>query len=230
MNELADDFGMAEMFDHLTRSRRSMRGFLPTPIEQTLLEKIFDTAAQAPSNSNTQPWELHVVSGAVRERIGKKLVETVGAGVINADFPYNDRYQGKYRERQLEVGLMLYKALGVSREDRVGKQLAFERNLEFFGAPHGVFLFMPDWAEVRVAADMGIYTQNLLLAMHSHGISSCPQTILSYNADLIRAELGVDPGMKLYIGISFGYADTSLAQNQLLPRREPITETVHFHS
>ncbi len=230
MTEFADNTRMAEMFDHLTRSRRSIRGFLPTPIEQPLLEKIFDTAAQAPSNSNTQPWELHVVSGEVRDRISKKLVETVGGGAINPDYPYANKYHGKYRERQLEVGLMLYKALGVTREDKAGKQRAFEKNLEFFGAPHGIFVFMPEWADVRVAADMGIYTQNLLLAMHSHGISSCPQTILSYNADLVREELGVDPTMKLYIGISFGYADNSMAQNQILPRREPITETVHFHS
>ncbi|MEU4508400.1 hypothetical protein AB0G05_02790 [Nonomuraea wenchangensis] len=36
-------------------------------------------------------------------------------------------------------------------------------------------LFLPSNAEARMAADLGMYGQTLLLALAAHGIASCPQ-------------------------------------------------------
>jgi len=217
------------MFDQLTRERRSIRGFLSSPVDQAVLQQIFSSAGHAPSNCNTQPWESRVVSGDLRDRVSQGLLETVGKGEINLDYPYDAKYKDKYRQRQLEVGLMLYQALGVTREDKEGKRQAFLRNLEFFGAPHVVFIFMPDWAGIREAADVGMYAQNLMLSMQAHGVASCPQTILGYNADLIREVLHIGVEMRLLFGISFGYADFSLAENQIVPGRARVGESVYFH-
>ena len=220
---------VAEVFHQLTRSRRSIRGFLDKPVTDETLHRIFESAAYAPSNCNTQPWQAHVVSGAARDRISQRLLETVGQGETSIDYPYKAKYEDEYRKRQLDVGLLLYRALGVTREDKEGKRQAFLRNLKFFGAPHAVFLFMPDWCEMHESADLGMYAQNLMLAMAANGIASCPQTILAYNPDMIREELGVDASMKLMFGISFGYEDTSLPENSIIPDRASVDDSVHFH-
>jgi nitroreductase len=199
----SSDPDIVSIFDQLARCRRSIRGFLPTPVEQETLEQVFQTAAFAPSNCNTQPWYSYVVSGA--------------------------KYDGIYRQRQLDVGLLLYKALGVTREDKEGKRQAFLRNLEFFDAPHVVFIFMQEWCGIREACDVGMYAQNLMLTMRSHGIASCPQTILGYDADSVRRELGIDAEMKLLFGISFGYEDQSLPENQIVPDRATLDEHVKFY-
>ena len=226
----ASQTDIASMFDHLTRSRRSIRGFLEQPVEQAVLEQIFDTAAQAPSNCNSQPWQLHVVSGSKRERLRQIFSETIGRGKYSLDYPYDGKYEGIYRQRQLDVGILLYKALGVTREDKEGKKRAFLRNIDFFGAPHVVFVFMPDWCEIREAVDVGMYAQNLMLAMQSHGLASCPQTILGYDADSVRSELGIEPEMKLLFGISFGYEDRDLPENQIVPDKASLSESVYFYS
>ncbi|MFV2032586.1 MAG: nitroreductase family protein, partial [Gammaproteobacteria bacterium] len=145
------------------------------------------------------------------------------------DFPYDGKYSGVYRERQLEVGIMLYKAIGVTRDDKAGKRQAFLRNLEFFDAPHAAFIFMPDWGDIREAVDVGMYAQNLMLVMQAHGVSSCPQTILGYNADVVREQLVIDPCQKLLFGISFGYADMSRPENQILPSRASLSESTQFY-
>jgi nitroreductase len=217
------------MFDRLTRSRRSIRGFLEQPVEQALLEQIFETAGQAPSNCNSQPWQLHVVSGAKRNRLSEIFSETIGCGKFVKDYPYEGKYEGVYRQRQLDVGILLYKALGITRDDKSGKQQAFLRNIEFFGAPHVVFVFMPDWCGIREAADVGMYAQNLMLAIQSHGLASCPQTILGYDADSVRSELGIEPEMKLLFGISFGYENTDLPENKIVPDKALLSDVVHFH-
>jgi len=120
---------------------------------------------------------------------------------------------------------MRYQAIGVTREDTTGKHCAFLRNLEFFGAPHAAFIFIPDWADIREAVDVGMYAQILMLSMHAHGISSCPQAILGYNADLVREQLDIDPSEKLL----FGYKDKTSPENQVHPSRATLSESTHFY-
>lgn len=217
------------IFDQIARGRRSIRGFLPTPVAAEVLQQVFETAAFAPSNCNTQPWYSHVVSGEMRDRLSGIFMQTIGQGKHRLDYPYEAKYDGVYRQRQLDVGLLLYKALGVTREDREGKRQAFLRNLEFFDAPHVVFIFMPKWCGIREACDVGMYAQTLMLAMRAHGIASCPQTILGYDADSVRRELEIDPEMKLLFGISFGYEDRSLPENRIIPERATLDEHVKFY-
>ena len=230
MTQAPSDPETVRIFDQIARSRRSIRGFLPTPVAPDVLRQVFATAAFAPSNCNTQPWYSYVVSGEMRDRLSGIFLETIGNGNYSLDFPYDAKYEGVYRQRQLDVGLLLYKALGVTREDREGKRQAFLRNLEFFDAPHVVFIFMPDWCGIREACDVGMYAQNLMLTMRAHGISSCPQTILGYDADSVRRELNIEPEMKLLFGISFGYENPDLPENKIVPDRATLEEHVKFYS
>ena len=218
-----------EDFNQLLIDRRSIRAFLAQPIEVELMKRIFAVAGSAPSNCNSQPWLTHVVSGLSRDAMSDALINTIGDGQYSLDFPYDGKYDGIYRERQLEVGLMLYRALGIEREDKAAKRQAFLRNLKFFGAPHVAFIFMPDWGGVREAADIGLYAQNLMLTLQAHGLASCPQTILGYNADIVREQLGIDSSQKLLFGLSFGYEDKSQPENQICPTRATLSETTTFY-
>ena len=230
VNSEHSDAEIAEIFDRLTRSRRSIRGYLPQRVEQSVLEKVFETAAFAPSNCNSQPWDCHVVSGDLRDRISRIfLEETIGQGNNSMDFPYDASYEGIYRKRQVDVAVLLYQALGVERDDKEGRVKAWMRNLEFFDAPHVVFIFMPDWCDIREACDVGMYAQNLMLSMQAYGLASCPQTILGYDSETLRRELNIAPEMKLLFGISFGYADMSLPENLIVPERASLAESVHFY-
>lgn len=230
MDAAHDDTDMQRVFDQIARSRRSIRGFLPDPVDPDTLKRIFATAAFAPSNCNTQPWQSHVVSGPLRDRLSEIFMQTIAEGKHSLDFPYEAKYDGVFRQRQVDVGILLYQALGVTREDREGRRNAFLRNLEFFGAPHVVFIFMPDWGGIREACDVGMYAQNLMLSMRAHGVASCPQTILGYDADSVRRELRIEPEMKLLFGISFGYEDPSLPENQIVPERAALDDHVTFHN
>jgi nitroreductase len=127
-HESADE--AVQVFEQIARSRRSIRGFQPQPVAASKLEQVFQTAAFAPSNCNTQPWQSHVVSGEVRDRLSRIFMDTIGQGEYSLDYPYEAKYEGEYRQRQLDVGILLYQALGVTREDKEGKRRAFLRNLE----------------------------------------------------------------------------------------------------
>ncbi|MAL96681.1 MAG: nitroreductase [Haliea sp.] len=216
-------------FARIVQARRSIRAFLPEPVAPEILEAVFAEAARAPSNCNTQPWAVHVASGAAIEALRQRLPADFMAGKMRMDFPYDGKYEGVYRERQHAAARALYDAMGIAREDKAGRHDAFMRNLTFFDAPHVAFLFLPEPFGLREACDLGMFAQTLMLGMTARGLGSCPQTALSFQVDQVREILGVDPSLKLLFGISFGYPDPAAGANACVTERMPLGNLVSFH-
>jgi nitroreductase len=219
----------SDTFDKIVNARRSLRAFLPEAVDDKTLEAIFSVALRAPSNCNTQPWQVHVASGAVIETLRQEMPTRFMAGEFSMDFPYDGQYSGIYKVRQHGAAQALYDAVGVARDDKAGRHEQFMRNFRFFDAPHVAFLFLPEPFGLREAADLGMYAQTLMLSMTAHGLGSCPQTALSFQADYVREALGVDADNKLLFGISFGHPDPDAAANQCLTDRAALADTVTFH-
>ncbi|MFS0898313.1 nitroreductase [Mycolicibacterium litorale] len=219
---------LSESIDHVIRGRRATRAFRPDEVPAETLRTVFELAGYAPSNSNTQPWQVEVVSGAARERLADALVAAHAAGERSVDFPYQEGlFQGVLATRRAEFGAQLYGALGIARDETDLLEGYNTKSLRFYGAPHVAMLFAPTETEARIAADMGMYAQTSMLAMAAHGIASCPQALLTFYADTVRAELGVT-GRKLLLGISFGYADESAIVNSVRIPRAALAETTRF--
>lgn len=220
---------LTESVDRVIRSRRATRAFRSDEVPGDTMRAVFELAGHAPSNSNTQPWRVEVVSGAARDRLADALVAAHAAGEQSVDFPYREGlFDGDLATRRAQFGAQLYAALGIARDDTDLLDGYNTKSLRFYGAPHVAMLFAPAQTEARIAADMGIYAQTLLLAMAAHGIASCPQALLTFYADTVRAQLGVTD-RKLLLGISFGYADDSAPVNTVRVPRAALVETTRFH-
>ncbi|WP_150251616.1 nitroreductase [Nocardiopsis deserti] len=219
-------------FTDIVRSRRSVRGFLPDPVPAADIRAVLEDAQRAPSNCNTQPWQVHVVSGAHRDVLSAALLQADRDGRFSSDFSfdYADFGDGLYLQRAQEQGAAYYQSLGVERSDTRGRREAALRNLEFFDAPHVALLFMPRFGDgVRVAGDVGMYAQTFLLALEARGLAGIPQTMLGSYADVVRESLGVEPQMKLLFGISFGLADPEGPASEYRMGRAPLAESVVLH-
>lgn len=210
-------------------SRRSVRGFLPTPVPKETLERVFTLAQRSPSNCNIQPWFVYVASGATRDEIRRRLVERVTTGQPpKPDFDHLTKYEGIYRTRQVECAVELYNHMGVARDDAVGRVKATLRNFELFDAPHVVFIGMRREFGVTFALDLGMYIQTLMLVMTAHGIASCAQGSMRYYPDDVREVFGIDRGIGIVLGVSFGYEDEAVAANKTRIGRAPLDENVVF--
>lgn len=218
-----------EAFELVVRARRSVRGFLPQDVDGPTLKKIFELAQSAPSNCNTQPWSVHVVSGDKTKNLKNELTNAILRGEFAMDFPYEGKYENAYKERQYDAANQLYTAMGIAREDKQARNTAFLRNFSFFDAPHAVFLFMHERFGIREAADIGMYAQNLMLAMTAYGVASCPQTALGFHADKVREVLGISAELKLLFGISFGFEDDRVPANKARIGRASLESTVTFY-
>lgn len=218
-------------FKDVVLQRHSTRGFLPDPIPRNTLKEILQEAQYSPSNCNTQPWSIHIVSGDKLNELSSLLLNAFRQNNYTLDFSFDiNDYPDIYKQRAVEQGGRYYQALGVARSDSLTRREIVERNVHFFGAPHVAFLFFPSVGDnVRVASDIGMYAQTLLLSLTAHGYAGVPQTILGTFADTIRKALDISHELKLLFGISFGIADKSHASSHYQEGRIPIEESIIWY-
>lgn len=215
-------------FEHIVSERRSVRAFLDKPVPHDQLEAICELAARAPSNCNTQPWQVYIASGEKLETLRAKLPEAVMMGQFDMDYPYDGVYEGDYKDRQYDAANQLYSAMGIKREEKDKRNVAFMNNFTFFGAPHAAFFFLPENFGIRESADLGMCAQTFMLSLSAFGLASCPQTALSFGANIVRETLGVPANCKLLFGVSFGYEDTNNPANDCRVSRDSLGSTFHL--
>src|SRR3546814_5101234 len=92
----------------ILNERWSCRGFLPDQVPQETLREIFALAQRTASWCNTQPWQVQVLSGDLRDRLAKELVEAVMRGEGGNDLDMSARYVDVYMARKREAGFGLY--------------------------------------------------------------------------------------------------------------------------
>ena len=218
-----------ELFLNIVSNRRSIRDFKPDPVPQDIIASVFGGAQRAPSNCNTQPWFVHVVTGETLEQLRAELPAKFAAGEIALDFPYDGHYEGVYRDRQYASATALYDSLGIAREQRAERNAWFMRNFSFFDAPAVAFFTLPTGFGLREACDLGMFAQTVMLGLTALGLGSCPQTALAFLANVIRPTLGLGDHEQLMFGMSFGYPNDT-AVNAVRTERAALEDVVTFHS
>ena len=194
-------------------TRRSFRAFKPTPIPEEIVKRILQAASNSPSYTNTQPWEVAVVSGRKKEELSEILLDLAKSAPPNPDLPLPKAWPPELEQRSKEHGARRLKALGVEREDAEEREKLRLMNYEFYGAPCVIFLFMDRALGEWSIFDMGLFAQNLILAAHSFGVESCLQASITNYPDAVRKFLGIPETKKLIIGISMGYPDMEAKLN-----------------
>jgi nitroreductase len=189
-------------------TRRSYRAFKPNLIPKEIIEKILEAGRRSPSCSNSQPWEVVVVTGDKKNELSGILCEMAEADVTpNPDFSLPEVWPAELDKRVKEHGAKRYKVLGVEREDVQSRKMFRLLNFKFYGAPCVMFLFLNKGLTSYSVFDMGLFAQTLILAAHSFEVGSCIQAVLSNYPDAIRKFLGISANKIMMLGISMGYPD-----------------------
>lgn len=230
-------------FREIAHQRRSVRDFLSTPVPDEVLTALIDDALAAPSWSNTRPYRFAVATGDTRDRISSALLARAddlleirssrpgrrlrgmlrAPGLLFSDFRIPVVYPKDLRARQGQLGKALFDHMGITREDRGGRDNFVRRNMEFFGAPAAIFVFARSGMGVYSALDAGLAMQNLMLSAQARGLGTCAQGFLAFWSKPIRQEFDVPRGHKLLCGISLGYpALTEL--NEFVPPATAVAE------
>ncbi|HEY8607595.1 MAG TPA: nitroreductase [Noviherbaspirillum sp.] len=222
-----------KIVDAAITSRRSIRAFLPDPVSREDIEAILGVAARAPSGTNTQPWRVHVLTGATRERLSSEILKAHNdpdlARRHAEEYAYYPReWKSPFIERRRKVGWDLYGLLGLSRDNKAGMHAQHGRNYVFFDAPVGMIFTIDRIMEQGSWLDYGMFLQNIMVAARGRGLDTCPQAAFTPFHGIIREVLQLPENEMVVCGMALGYADPARIENTLVTEREPVTSFARF--
>lgn len=206
------------------QGRRSVRGFLKKPVPKETIFKILDMARWAPSGVNTQPWQVAVIGSKMQRIISEKILAARQHNVVqNPDYDYYpSHWVEPYSSRRKACGLALYGALHIDKTDMPRRLEQWYKNYKFFGAPCALIIYLDKKLCQGSWIDLGMFIQNILLATRHFGLESCPQAALAEYPDIVREALKISNAYVIVCGISLGFADWSLPENNYRTEREPV--------
>lgn len=213
-------------------SRRSIRAFLPEPVPRATVERILATAARAPSGTNTQPWHVHVVTGAARDRLVAKVCDAFDHAADQHHYEYAyypAEFFEPYLSRRRAVGYALYSLVGIAKGDKARMHAQHRRNFEFFDAPVGLMFTIDRRLSQGSWLDYGGFLQNVMLAARACGYDTCPQAAWVQFHRIVGAELNLPENQQLVCGMALGRADPAAPENSLVSERAALAEFVQFH-
>ena len=214
------------------KSRFSCRAFTEKPVSKELIKQILDVAKQAPSGGNLQPWRIHAISGKklnqIVSDIESKITEMPMGEKTEYDV-YPPNLWDPYRSRRFKCGEDLYKSINIPREDKGARLNQLAKNLRFFGAPVGLFVYIdrklgpPQWS------DVGMFLQTVMLIAREKGLHSCAQEAWAMWHSTVNKHLAVDNNLMLFCGMGIGYADENHPINSWRTEREAVENFTTFY-
>jgi nitroreductase len=216
-------------------SRRSVRAFLPTPVPRAQVEHLLALASRSASNSNGQPWQVHVLTGEPKRRLTQALWEALDRGgrAAELEYPYQppvDEWREPFRSRRARFGEGLYRdTLALESSDAVGRLAHHRRNYDFFGAPVGLILTVSRHPRASALVDAGLFLQSLMLLARQAGLHTCPQACFIDYHPVLRDQLGIPDDQIVVCGVALGHADDDHRLSRLRTHREPVSSFTTFH-
>lgn len=219
--------------DAAISSRHSVRAFLPTPVPRETIEALLAVAARAPSGTNTQPWQVHVLTGAAKQALSADILAAHDDPAERAKHTeeyayYPTEWVSPYIDRRRKVGWDLYSLLGIGKADKARMHAQHGRNYDFFGAPVGLIFTIDRVLQQGSWLDYGMFLQSFMVAARARGLDTCPQAAFTQFHRIIERQLALSEAQMVVCGMSLGYADPAAAENTLVTEREPVAGFARF--
>lgn len=220
--------------DEAISTRRSVRAFLPTPVPRAVVEEILALACRAPSGTNTQPWQVDVMSGGALQRLSAAVLaayeDPAERERHTEEYAYYPReWRSPYIERRRKVGWDLYGLLGIAKDDKARMHAQHGRNYRFFDAPVGLVFSIDRVLQQGSWLDYGMFLQNIMVAARARGLHTCPQAAFTPFHRIIARELAWPAERMLVCCMALGHADPAAVENRLQTEREPVSGFARFH-
>ena len=209
------------------RGRISTRAFLDTPVDEATVRAILADAGRAPSGGNLQPWFVNVVTGDARQRVIDAVQAKIAADPFGDEHPfpvYPEKLWEPYRTRRYALGEQMYDAIGIAREDKAGRFNQVMKNLEFFGAPVGLFFSIERAMNPNQWAHLGMFMLAIALAAEERGLATCMQEAWTRFSATLGKTLDLPENRIIYCGMALGHADTDASVNQWRSERAPVDD------
>ena len=218
-------------YDEVVLGRRSIRGYKPDPVPESLIKEVLALAMRSPSSMNTQPWNFTVVTGEVLDRIRKGNTERNLAGIPHSrEFRIGSPFAGQHRDRQVGVAKQLFAAMDIAREDAEKRQDWVLRGFRQFDAPVCIIItydaVLSDSDDT--AFDCGAVTTALVNAAWSRGLGAVINSLGIMQSPVVREHANIADDQIIMKAVARGWPDDSFPANSVVSERKTVDEAATF--
>lgn len=219
-------------FAEFAASRKSIRGFTDQPVSKEMVDKIIQAAKWAPSSYNTQTWKIHAVAGEVLDKIRQGNTDNTLAGKPHVrDFPYKEDYVGIHKQRQVDVAIQLFEAMGIGRDDKAKRMDWMMRGFRQFDAPVSLVLTYDKSLEPAGVTQFGLgaLAYGIVLAAWDLGLGCVINGQGIMQSDVVHKYAKIPDDEAIMICIALGYPDNDFPANHVRSTRENNESFVTYH-
>jgi coenzyme F420-0:L-glutamate ligase/coenzyme F420-1:gamma-L-glutamate ligase len=174
----------------LMRGRRSIRRYRPDAVGRDVLERLFLSAASAPSAHNRQPWRYLVIEAAcAKAALARAMGERLAADRARDGDPPDAIVGDVARSHARITGAPVVILVCLTLEEADVYPDEVRSRAEYLMA-------------VQSAA---MATQNLLLAAHAEGLAACWMCAPLFCPEVVRASLDMPPAWQPQGLITLGF-------------------------
>ena len=218
-------------YDEVVLGRRSIRGYKPDPVPESLIKEVLALAMRSPSSMNTQPWNFTVVTGEVLDLIRKGNTERNLAGIPHSrEFRIGSPFAGQHRDRQVGVAKQLFAAMDIAREDTEKRQDWVLRGFRQFDAPVCIIItydaVLADSDDT--AFDCGAVTTALVNAAWSKGLGAVINSQGIMQSPVVREHANIPDDQVIMKAVALGWPDESFPANAVVSTRKSVDEAATF--
>lgn len=218
-------------FETLVNTRRSVRGYKTDPVPRDIIDEIISIAKGAPSSMNTQPWHVHVLTGAPLDRVRERNTEEMLAGAQpKRDIVTHGPYEGIHRKRQVDIAIQLFEAMGIARDDKEMRQDWVMRGFRQFDAPVSLVLAYDKVLDPGAVChfDLGALSYGIVLAAWDKGLGTVVNGQGIMRSDIVREVANIPENQVIMTCIAMGYPNDDFSANAVKSVREPNDAFVHY--
>ncbi|MEM7078684.1 MAG: nitroreductase [Pseudomonadota bacterium] len=219
-------------FEVLVNSRRSVRGYQDRPVPREVIDEVIATAKRAPSSMNSQPWHVHVMTGAVLDEIRRRNMEELLAGLPpQREIFTHGPYEGEHRRRQVDIAKQLFAAMGIAREDQAMRQDWVKRGFRQFDAPVSIILTYDRLLDPGATChfDLGALSYGIVLAAWNAGLGTVVNGQGISRSNIVREVLNIPEDEVIMTAIAMGYPNDDFAANSVVSEREQNATFVRYY-
>ena len=207
--------------------RKTIRGFLKKEVPREVIKKILTDAHWAPSSSNQQPWNFHVITGKPLSNLCSKILDAHNKKNLSYDPSKGKTIPKGYvnRTRKLFIGLRPF----ISNLGEENRTFIESGSFRFYDAPVVIFITMYKNLPGGRLMDIGMAAENLMLSAHARGLGTCAIALTLLYSDVINSELNIQQDFETVLSISLGYPDSDFPVNDFRSSRDDIEKFVTWN-
>ncbi|MDR3687450.1 MAG: nitroreductase [Coriobacteriia bacterium] len=203
--------------------RRSIRSFLPRPIEADVIRTVLDEARWAPSWGNSQAWSVYVITGDALSLVKAAYMSKIREG---DEAPTDLEMPSRNQWPEHVLARMNLTRPGETFQPPPGPSI-----WEMYGAPC-LLVFAVDRGLVPHYAtfDAGLLVENVCLAAFDAGLGTVIMAMGVRYPEVLREVLPGTGTKSFVIGVAMGYPSQDAPVNSMPRQRADLDDIVTWVS